>query len=85
MLDSSPPPVNLDISDDLAASFSDSEPDEAAAVGAAHRTTRSDSAFNGPALRAGTDQRSHVVVSLDDIVDRRRWLVDLQVGARVTV
>jgi hypothetical protein len=63
MLDSCPPPVNVDISDDLAAAFSDLEPDESAAVGAVHRTAGSDSAYNGPALRTGKDERSHVVFS----------------------
>jgi hypothetical protein len=63
MLDSSPPPVNIDIGDDLAASLSDREPDESAAVGAVHRTAGSDSAFNSPALRTGKDERSHVVFS----------------------
>ena len=62
VLDSSPPPVNIDIGvDDLAASFSGGEPDEGAAVGAVHRTAGSDKAFNGPALATGTDERSHLV------------------------
>jgi hypothetical protein len=60
VLDSSPPPVNVNIGDDLVASLSDREPDEGAASRAAHLTAGRDSAFNGPALGTGTDERNHI-------------------------
>jgi hypothetical protein len=60
VLDSSPPPVNVDIGDDLVASLSDREPDEGAALRAAHLTAGRDSPFNGPALGTGTDERNHL-------------------------
>jgi hypothetical protein len=59
VLDSSPPPVNIDSSDDPLASSSDSEPD-GDTTGAARRTAGCDRAFDGPALRTGTDERSQM-------------------------
>jgi hypothetical protein len=85
VLNSSPPPVNVNISDDLTASLSGGEFNEGATVGAAHRIAGIDGAFNGPALGTGTDERIHLVPPLTTSSTGRCWLVCAEVGARVTV